>query len=312
MDTACIGIDVSKATLDVYVLSSKEHIRVPNNVKGFKKIVSRIKAIKPSKVVMESTGGYEALCAAHLVAYGIPLAVVNPRQVRDFARALGILAKTDTIDARILALFAEKISPQCRPLSSEEERTLKELVVRRRQLVKMRTMESNRRGRIGSRDVSKSITSVLKSIDRQIDLIEREINTRIKASPVWRDKDDILQSIPGIGPKTTYTMLACLPELGCLNRHQIASLAGLAPMNRDSGMFRGRRTIVGGRSIVRTSLYMPTRNAVRNNPVIKQLYNRLVAAGKPDKAAITACMRKLLTIMNAILRDNRPWCPLSP
>jgi len=310
--TSFIGIDVSKDMLDICLLPSEECTRTMNNGTAISDLVKQLKKLKPTLIVMEATGGLEIPLAAELTSAKLPVSVVNPRQVRDFARALGILAKTDTIDAHILALFAEKISPQCRPLSSKEERILKELVMRRRQLVDMRTMELNRRERISSRNVSKSIMSVIKSIDHQIDLIEREINDRIKASPVWCNKKNLLQSIPGIGPKTTYTMLACLPELGSVNRYQIASLAGLAPMNHDSGKFRGRRTIVGGRFIVRASLYMPTRNAARFNPIIKQLYDRLIAEGKSDKVAITACMRKLLTIMNAVLRDNRPWCLISP
>jgi len=307
METTCIGIDVSKATLDMYVLSSKEHIHVPNNGDGFKKIVSRIKAIKPSKVVMEATGGYEALCAAHLAAYGIPLAVVNPRQVRDFARAVGILAKTDTIDAQVLAQFARAVDPPCRPLPSSDERELKELLKRRSQLIDMRISESNRSRIMRTQRATDSIELVLNTINEEIARIDDDIYQLIQGSPVWQQKAELYKSVPSIGDGTAYMLIANLPELGRLNRREIASLVGLAPMNRDSGTLRGRRMVCGGRPWVRRALYMPTINAVRFNPLVRKMYDRLIQSGKPHKVAITACMRKLLTILNAIARDNTPW-----
>ena len=311
MESVFIGIDVSKDSADMFIHPSGERTRLGLSPDDIKKIVKKLVKHKPTLIVMEATGGYQTTLAAELFAGGLPVSVVNPRQVRNFAKALGILAKTDAIDARVLALFAEKIQPPIRPLPTEEERTLKELVMRRRQLLEMRTMELNRQGQICSSHVAKSIKAHITSLNRQIERIEREIDTCIKTSPVWRDKDDLLQSIMSVGPQTSQTMLACMPELGTLNRRKIASLAGLAPINRDSGSFRGKRTISGGRSVVRTALYMPTRNAVRFNPVIKALYQRLIDKGKSDRVAVTACSRKLLTIMNAVLRDRNPWQPLS-
>jgi len=312
MEPVFIGIDVSKNSADMLILPSGESARSGLGSDDIKKIVKKLAKHKPTLIVMEATGGYQRTLAVELCAAKLPVSVVNPRQVRNFAKALGILAKTDAIDARVLALFAEKIQPPIRPLPTEEERTLKELVMRRRQLVDMRTMELNRQGQIFSRRVAKSIKAHITSLNRQIERIEREIDTLIKASPVWRNKDDLLQSIKSIGPKTSLTMLACLPELGALNRREIAGLAGLAPINCDSGFFRGKRSICGGRSVVRAAMYMPTRNAVRYNPVIKDLFQRLIDKGKSDKVAITACSRKLLTIMNVVLRDQNPWHPISP
>jgi len=307
MNTEYIGIDVSKATLDVYILSSKEHMHVSNTVEGVKKIVSRIKSIKPSKVVMEATGSYDTLCAAHLASSGITLAVVNPRQVRDFARAVGKLAKTDTIDAQILAQFAQAVDPPCRPLPSSDERQLKELLKRRAQLIEMRIRESNRLRTIESERITDSIELVLNTVNKEIARIEDEIYKSIKRSPVWQQKAKLYKSVPSIGEGTATMLIANLPELGTLNRREIASLVGLAPMNRDSGTLRGRRMICGGRPEVRSALYMPTINAVRFNPLIRKMYERLIQSGKPFKVAITACMRKLLTILNAIARDNTPW-----
>ena len=307
MKKVFIGIDIAKDTIDISVLPSGESWTVGTTPTELPETVDRLAALKPTNIVMEATGGYETRLAASLATAGLPVAVVNPRQVRDLARALGILAKTDAIDAHVLALFAEKVQPECRPLPTDDEHALKELLTRRRQLVDMRTAESNRRQQIVSKQVYESITTLIESINHEIDVIEHEIDNRIKSSPVWRAKDKLLQSVPGIGKTTASMLIVALPELGHLNRRQIASLAGLAPMNRDSGTFRGRRMITGGRALIRAGLYMPILSAVRYNPKIKPFYDRLIAAGKLEKVAITACMRKLLTMLNAIVRENEPW-----
>ena len=307
MKKVFIGIDIAKDTIDISVLPSGESWTVGTTPTELPETVDRLAALKPTNIVMEATGGYETRLAASLATAGLPVAVVNPRQVRDFARALGILAKTDAIDAHVLALFAEKVQPECRPLPTDNEHALKEFLTRRRQLVDMRTAESNRRQKIVSKQVYESITTLIESINHELDVIEREIDNRIKASPVWRAKDKLLQSVPGIGKTTASMLIVALPELGHLNRRQIASLVGLAPMNRDSGTFRGRRMITGGRALIRAGLYMPILSAVRYNPKIKPFYDRLIAAGKLEKVAITACMRKLLTMLNAIVRENEPW-----
>ncbi len=243
MKKVFIGIDIAKDTIDISVLPSGESWTVGTTPTELLETVDRLAALKPTNIVMEATGGYETRLAASLATAGLPVAVVNPRQVRDFARALGILAKTDAIDAHVLALFSEKVQPECRPLPTDDEHALKELITRRYQLVDMRTAESNRRQQIVSKQVYESITTLIESINHEIDVIEREIDKRIKASPVWRAKDKLLQSVPGIGKTTVSMLIVALPELGYLNRRQIASLAGLAPMNRDSGTFRGRRMI---------------------------------------------------------------------
>ncbi len=311
MKKVFIGIDIAKDTIDISVLPSGESWTVGTTPAELLETVDRLSALKPTNIVMEATGGYETRLAASLATAGLPVAVINPRQVRDFARALGILAKTDAIDAHVLALYSEKVQPECRPLPTDDEHALKELITRRHQLVDMRTAESNRRQQIISKQVAESITTLIESINHEIDVIDREIDNRIKASPVWHAKDKLLQSVPGIGKTTASMLIAALPELGHLNRRQIASLAGLAPMNRDSGTFRGRRMITGGRAFVRTGLYMPILSAIRFNPKIKTFYDRLIDAGKLEKVALTACMRKLLTMLNSIIRENEPWHPIN-
>lgn len=311
MNTVCIGIDIAKETFDIHVKPTNETWSGTNNEKGIDNTVERLAVLEPTCIVLEATGGLETRLAATLATSGLPVAIVNPRQVRDFARALGKLAKTDSIDAEVIALFAEKVRPECRPLLSDEEQALKELVSRRRQLIDMRTMEKNRQQRILSRQVSDSIGELIDELNRQIKEIDHDIKQSIKASPVWRAKENLLKSVPGIGDGTAAMLMAMLPELGTLNRRQIAALAGLAPMNRDSGTFRGRRMIIGGRAAVRSQLYMATLTAIRHNPFIEQYYDRLMAKGKPFKVAITACMRKLLTILNAVIRDSRTWQPIA-
>lgn len=311
MKKVFIGIDIAKDSLDFHVKPTGERWTSTNDVRGISEAVKRIAPLKPTCVVFEATGGYEMLLAAALTAAKLPVAIVNPRQVRSFAKALGTLAKTDAIDAEVLALFADKMEPECRPMASEETRALKELVSRRRQIVEMRTMETNRQRLTQSKQVKKSIETVIETLNQEVKDIDSEIKQRIKASPVWRAKDKLLKSVPGIGDKTSAMLMASLPELGHLNRRQIASLVGLAPINRDSGKWKGRRMILGGRSSVRSELYMPTISAIQYNPFIKKFYDRLVEAGKAPKVAITACMRKLLTILNSVMRESRTWHPIN-
>jgi len=302
-----IGIDIAKDTFDISVLPTKEQWSNENNPSGIADTVERLKKLKPAHIVLEATGGLETHLAAALYTAGLLVAIVNPRQVRDFAKAMNILAKTDKIDAGVLALFAEKVRPECRPLPTEEERELKELIVRRNQLIDMRTAESNRKRWVNSEQASHSITVLLETIKQEIESIECEIKNRIKESPVWREKEKLVKSVPGIGEKTAFILIGSLEELGTLNRKKIAKLGGLAPMNDDSGKIKGHRKIIGGRADVRNALYMATLSAIRFNPKIKTFYTRLIKAGKPFKVAMTACMRKLLTILNAIMRDNVPW-----
>jgi transposase len=310
MKTSYIGIDISKDSLDICVLPANESWTCKNNTDDIKKLVTSLKAFKPTCIVLEATGGLETTLAVNLNSAGLPVAIVNPRQVRDFARALGKLAKTDKIDAKVLALFAEKMEPVCRPLPQESERILKELVARRRQLITLRTAEKNHLQRTRSHKVTESVKVTIAFIEQRIADIDSEINDRIKASPLWQAKENIMKSVPGVGPGTASTLLSDLPELGRVNRHQLASLAGLAPMNRDSGTFRGQRMIIGGRSTVRRALYMAALSAIRCNPIIKNYYDRLISKGKIFKVAIVACMRKLITIINVMIRNNKPWSPV--
>jgi transposase len=305
MSEVFVGIDVAKDHCDMYVYPSAQQGSF--GMSGMDDVVIRLRDLKPVMIVMEATGGLEIPVAAELVAAGLPVAVVNPRQVRDFARAMGILAKTDAIDAQVLARFGEKVRPENRPLPDARMRALRELVTRRQQLVDMRTMESNRRRMLRSERACASIQLLLDTIETEICNLDREIKKHITKSPIWQEKVDLLKSVPGIGDTTAPLLVVALPELGRLNRRQIASLVGLAPMNRDSGTLRGHRTIIGGRRMVRTALYMPTICAIRSNPLIRRFYDRLRTAGKPPKVAITACMRKMLILLNAILRDNVPW-----
>ena len=307
-----IGIDVSKDTFDIHALPSGESWTSATTPQGIHDTVERIGMLAPSRIVLEATGGLELPLTAALAADDLPVAVVNPRQSRNFARAMGILAKTDAIDARVLAMFAEKIQPPCRPLASEESLELKELITRRCQLVEMRTMETNRRKRICSPYVGVSLDTVIQAINEQVKNIDDEIQQRIKSSPVWRAKDKILTSVPGVGGGTSAVLMAALPELGKLNRRELASIAGLAPINCDSGQCRGQRMISGGRAVIRKAMYMATLTAIQRNPVIKALYERLKKRGKPSKVAITACMRKLLSILNALVRDNLAWQQVHP
>lgn len=301
------GIDVAKGHLDVHLLPQEQSFRCTTDAQGLAKLVERLMAATPDLVVMEATGGYQTAIAAELTAAGFKVAVVNPRQVRDFAKALGLLAKTDAIDAYVIARFGLAVQPQCRAMPDEQELAVKELMARRGQLVKMRTAESNRLEHARSSDVANSIHQVIRTIEKLIEKIDRDLDRRIRNSPIWHEKDQLLQSVPGVGPNTVRMLLSCLPELGQLNRRQIASLVGVAPMNHDSGMYRGKRMIRGGRTDVRTALYMPALVATRYNPIIRVFYLRLRADGKSAKLAITACIRKLLVMLNAILKTKQPY-----
>jgi transposase len=302
-----VGIDISKARLDVAFSGDRPAFSVANDPEGHAQIVQALKNIGVVRIVVEATGGYERGLVAELAAAGLPVVVVNPRQVRDFAKATGRLAKTDAIDARVLALFGVAIQPPVRPLDDQQTQVVAELLTRRRQLVQMRVSESNRLAQARDRRVRKSIEGVLKLLDRQIASIDDEIDQHIQNSPIWKEKEDLLLAVEGIGPTTARTLLANLPELGRASRQQIAALVGLAPFNRDSGTLRGQRSIAGGRAVVRSVLYMATLTATTRNPIIRKHYQQLLARGKRKKVALVACMRKLLTILNAILRDKRPW-----
>lgn len=300
-----IGMDVSKATLDICV-SDGETWQAANDDGAMEALCARIAALHPTLIVLEATGGYELRAAAALAAAGLPIAVVNPRQVRSYARSVGQLAKTDRIDARILARFAAAVQPEARPLPDAETREIEALITRRRQLVAMITAEANRLSAAPS-ITRNEIKTHIAWLRRQQAKIDETIDDRVRRSPIWRAKDDLLRSVPGIGSKTSSTLLAMLPELGMLNSKQIAALVGVAPLNQDSGTFRGRRRVYGGRVRVRTALYMAALVASRYNPVLKDLYGRLRAAGKPAKVALVACMRKLLIIVNAMVRSGRAW-----
>lgn len=302
-----VGIDVSKDRLDVHLRPSGDTFAVTRDGKGIDELIAALAKVVPRLIVLEATGGFETVVAAGLAATGLPLAVVNPRQIRDFARATGRLAKTDALDAAAIAHFAEAVQPQPRPLPDEAARELGELVARRRQLIEMIVAEGNRRRSLTRAKPIKTVDRVLATLQKQLTAIESDIDDTIRGSPVWRATEDLLLSVPGIGPKIARTLIAELPELGTLNRHQIAALAGVAPFNRDSGMMRGRRVIAGGRTVVRNALYMSILVAIRRKLPLAATYQRFRHAGKPGKVAIVACMRKLLVILNAIIRDQKPW-----
>lgn len=302
-----VGIDVAKEHLDVHAVPTDAAFRVAHDAAGLATLGERLVAWAPTLIVLEATGGHEVTVVAVLASVGLPIVVVNPRQIRDYARATGQLAKTDALDARILAKFAAAIRPEVRPLPDTQTRALDEAVTRRRQLVEMLGAEENRRRLVRERTVQGQIEAHITWLKRAIKDLDRELQATVRASPLWRDAEAVLRSTPGVGPVMTTTLLAELPELGRLSRHKIAALVGVAPLNRDSGQFRGRRMISGGRASVRRVLYMATLSAIRRNPVIKTFYDRLCANGHPKKVACIAAMRKLLTILNAMLRDGRRW-----
>jgi transposase len=302
-----VGIDVSKDHLDVHVRPSDDAFGVMHDAEGITALVERLRAAQPELIVLEATGGLQTRVAATLAAAGLPTAVVNPRQVRDFARAIGRLAKTDALDAEAIARFAEAVKPEPRPLSDEEGQALQALVARRRQLVEMRVAEKNRRQQTKDAQLRKGLDAHLEWLAQAIADLDKDIDDHIKGSPLWRAKEDLLVSVPGVGTTIARALIADLPELGTLSRRRIAALVGVAPFNRDSGKMRGRRSVYGGRASVRSSLFMATITAVRWNPAIRDAYQRLVEAGKPKMTAIVACMRKLLVILNAIMRDRTVW-----
>jgi transposase len=301
-----VGIDVSKDQVDVAVGSGDPVWSFPNAETGRENLVKLLQTRNVTLVVMEATGGFELPLAAALATAQLPVAIVNPRQVREFARATGQLAKTDRIDARLIARFAERIQPEARALPDEETRLLDALLTRRRQLIDMITAERNRLG-FAPRALHTGLRKHIRWLQRELEGVDRDLDRSVQGSPLWRARDDLLQSVPSIGPVTSRTMIGAVPELGTLNRREITKLIGLAPVAQDSGKFRGKRRIRGGRSDVRKVLYMSALVATRHNPTIRAFYLRLLAAGKPKKVAITACMRKLLIILNAIVRSGSPW-----
>jgi len=304
-----VGIDVSKAHLDVHVRPTGDSFRVSHDDAGFATLLERVRPLTPTVVVLEATGGYEIPLAGTLAGAGLPVAIVNPRQIRHFARATGQLAKTDLLDARVIALFAEAIRPTPRLIPDEQAQALGEVIARRRQLVEMLGAELNRRRLLRDRRLQHHLDAHIAWLEEALRRLDHDLTTLIRSTPMWREADDLLRSVPGIGPVTACTLIADLPELGRLDRRRIAALVGLAPVARDSGTFRGRRMIFGGRGHIRRVLYMATLTAITHNPAIRAFHQRLVAAGRPGKVALTAAMRKLLTILNAMLRDHRPWQP---
>ena len=310
MDAAAVfvGIDVGKAYLDVAVRPTGTHERLPNDEEGIARLVDCLRAASPTLVVLEATGGLEVPLTAALATAGLAVAVVNPRQVRDFAKAVGQLAKTDALDALVLARFAEVVRPEPRPLPDADAQALSALLTRRRQVIAMLVAEQQR--------LATTVAALRPRVEAHIawlrqerDELDRQLRDRVRGSPAWREDDDLLQSVPGVGPVLATTLIAELPELGRLNRKQIATLVGVAPLNCESGILRGRRIVWGGRAQVRAALWMGTLVAVQRNPVLRRFYERLVAAGKPKKVALTACMHKLLLILNALLRQRTRWQP---
>ena len=309
MDSIVVGIDVAKDRLDVCVRPSGESFVAVRNSAGIEDLAQRLKQLAPRGVAIEATGGFETVVAAGLAAAGVPLVIVNPAQVRAFAQALGKRAKTDPIDAAVIAHFVEATQAQPRPLPDETTRLLAELVTRRRQIVDMMSAEGQRDRRLTNKRLKNSIARLRRALEKELAEIDSEIDDHVRGSPAWAAKEDLLASVPGVGPVIARTLIAELPELGSLDRRKIAALVGLAPWTRQSGQWRGRSFIGGGRKTVRTALFMAAMVAARHNPILKIFRDKLVAAGKPKLLALIAVARKLLTILNAILRDNRPWQP---
>ena len=305
-----VGIDVSKAQLDVAVRPTGKRWTLPYDQTGIEGLIPQIVDLEPALVLLEATGGLELPLVAALAAAALPVVVVNPRQVRDFAKATGTLAKTDTLDAGVLAHFADAVRPEVRPLKDAETQVLNSLTARRRQVMSMLVSEKNRLGTaIGA--VSPRIEAHIAWLEQELNDLDKGLRQTLRRSPVWREKDDLLRTVPGVGEQLSLTLLAHLPELGTLNRRQIAALVGVAPYNRDSGALRGKRAVWGGRSRVRAVLYMGALVASRHNPAIRDFYQRLLAAGKPKKVALVASMRKLLVILNGMLKHGSPWCDMT-
>lgn len=307
MDTIVVGIDVSKDRLDVAVRPSGEAFAVERNAAGLDRLTERLRMLSPHLVALEATGGFETVAAAALAAAALPVVVVNPAQIRAFAKAIGQRAKTDPIDAAVIAHFAEATRPVPRPLPDEATQQLADLVARRRQIIEMMGAERQREKRTAMPRLRKSIRRVIGMLEKELAGLDIDIDDAVRGSPAWREKEDLLASVPGIGMIIARTLIAELPELGTLNRKQVAALAGLAPFTRQSGQWRGRSFIGGGRSGVRTALFMAALVAVRHNPVLHAFFERLRAAGKPKMVALIAVARKLLTVLNAMVRDNRRW-----
>jgi transposase len=307
MAAVVVGIDVSKDYLDVHVRPEGLAFRVDRDSAGLDALTARLLPLEPVIVALEATGGFESIAAAALSTAGLPVIVVNPLQVRSFAQALGKRAKTDPIDAAVIAHFAEATNPLVRPLPDEATRLLGDLLARRRQIVAMMVAERQRLRVLSAPRLKQSVQRLLKALLRELDTIDKEIDSSMRDSPAWRDKEDLLKSAPGIGLVIARTLLAEMPELGSLDRREVASLAGLAPFTRQSGKWRGKSFIAGGRSVVRAMLYLGAMSAIRCNPPLKAFYRRLRLAGKPGNLALIAVARKLLTILNAILRDQKPW-----
>lgn len=307
MDMITVGIDVSKDRLDVAVRPSGEVFVIARNAAGLDQLIVRLRELGPQIVALEATGGYETIATAALASAGLPVVVVNPAQVRAFAKALGQRAKTDPIDAAVIAHFAEATKPEVRRLPDEATQMLADLIARRRQIVEMIVAERQRETRMTQRHLKASMVRLIKILEKELSSLDGDIDDAVRGSPAWREKEDLLASVPGVGPVIARTLIAELPELGQLTRRQIAALAGLAPFTRQSGLWRGKSFIGGGRTAVRTALFMGAFVAMRFNPVLKAFFDRLIAAGKPKMVALIAVARKLLTILNAMVRDNRRW-----
>ena len=302
-----VGIDVSKERLDVCSLPDGGTFSVANDRAGIDELIARLlEGVRPELVVLEATGKYERPAAVAVAAAGIAVAVVNPRQARDFAKAAGRLAKTDRIDAQVLARFAGAVGPRPSVLPDEEARVLQDILLRRRQLLEMMVAEKNRL-QMASEAVARRIAAHVRWLEKELSRVDRELDEAVRESETWRANEELLRSVPGVGPVLARTLLAELPELGTLPRRRLCALVGVAPFNRDSGTFRDKRQVWGGRAPVRAALYMGALVATRHNPLIREFYERLLAAGKPKKVALVACMRKLLSILNAVMRDRVPW-----
>jgi transposase len=309
MEAIYVGIDVSKDRLDVHVLPSGQSFAVARDGKGLSELIEQLVAMRPQLIAVEATGGFETIVAAAIAGAHLRLAVVNPAQVRHFAQAVGKRAKTDPIDAAVIARFAEAVKPEPRELPDEAARLLSELVGRRAQVIEMLVAERQRERRASAVRVRKSLARHIAALEKELPDIDRDIDTMVRGSPVWREKEDLLISFPGVAHRIARSMLADLPELGRLTRRQIASLVGVAPFTRQSGQWRGKSMIAGGRPFVRAAIFMAAMSAIRCNPVLRQFYQHLLARGKPRMVALIAVARKLLTTLNAMLRDKRPWQP---
>jgi transposase len=307
MDAIFVGIDVSKDRLDVHVRASGEAFAVARDGKGIEDLVDRLRVVSPTLIAVEATGGFETIVAAALAAAALPLVVVNPAQVRHFAQALGKRAKTDPIDAEVIARFVEAVKPAPRHIPDEQARLLAELVARRRQIIEMIVAERQREKRAENVRVRKSLARTINTLEKELPEIDGDIDTLVRGSPVWRDKEDLLVTFPGVSNTLARTLLAEVPELGTLSRREIASLAGLAPYTRQSGRWKGKSMIGGGRAALRAALYMAALSASRCNPTLKAFYQRLLSAGKPKMVGLLAVARKILTILNAMVRDRKQW-----